>query len=113
MENTKPVKIFVANINMIFFENTSQKGMRNRKRNKINLTVATTFDVRNKNGHNLCGNIDAFSWREDKQGQTRKIFKVSLNKLRKKPTDLSQRKTCQVRPVPFPRDELLLGVPFV
>lgn len=35
--------------------------MWNRKRNKINLTVATTFGVRNKNGHNLCSNINAFA----------------------------------------------------
>lgn len=50
--------------------------MWNRKRNKINLTGATTFGVRNKNRRNLCGNRNAFSWREDTQEQTRKIFKV-------------------------------------
>lgn len=61
MENTKQVKIPVANINVGFFlENTSQKRMWNRKRNKINLAVATTFGVRNKNEHNLCSNINAF-----------------------------------------------------
>lgn len=69
LENTKPVKILVANINMIFFENTSQKGMWNKKRNKINLTVATVFGVRNKNGHNLGDNINASSWTEDTQGR--------------------------------------------
>lgn len=69
MENTKPVKILVASINMIFLENTSQKGMWNRKRNKINLTVATTFGVRNKNRHNFYGNINVFSWREDSKGR--------------------------------------------
>lgn len=49
--------------------------MWNKKRNKINLTVATVFGVRNKNGHNLCDNINASSWTEDTQGQTRKILK--------------------------------------
>lgn len=38
---------------------------------------------------------------------------MSLNKRRKNPTNLSQRKTFQVRPALFPRGELLLGVPFV
>lgn len=49
MENTKHVKIFVAASNMTtFVENTTQKGTQNRKRNKINLKVATTFGARKK-----------------------------------------------------------------
>lgn len=40
-------------------------------------------------------------------------FKVSLNKFRRKPTNLSQRKTFQARAVLFPRGELLRGVPLV
>lgn len=53
MANTKQVKIFVANINMTFVENTSQKVTQNRKRNKIPLKEATTSGVRNKNGNHL------------------------------------------------------------
>jgi len=85
MENTKQVKIFVAVSNVTtFVENMNQKGTWNRKRNKINLEVATTFGAENKNRIHLWGNINTFSWRKETQRQMRQIFKVSLSKLRKK-----------------------------
>lgn len=85
MENTKQAKIFAANVNMTSEKNTSQKGSWNRKRNKKTLKVTTTFVVRNENRNHLWGNIKAFFWREEIQGQRRKIFKVWINLEKKTP----------------------------